>query len=790
MQLYELEVSNYKCLDSKEMPLRFDSLNVLIGENDSGKTSLLEVIEIILKQREIKKSMFFNPDKVIRINAKFNNVQKEIIQEACQLQQLKISFNEYLETINKGWDHYTYREQIKILPFNESINLLRNYSFYNDLKSFYKNYIQSAIITGKLVFEINKDKKSSYNEIDSDSIAYLDFEYKPEKFLEKLLNNNEFIKFMNGSLNKFDNRCLQIFSDFFDSQIPPRFIDDYNFLFDFTDFSLKDIGSPMFKFLRRLYAQKVFSDDSTEIIILKIAKILSGIINTKNKPDTWECDFSLQIGGYWKEGLDRFTLKYDNNPICCSEEMKSYEMKNIFSNYVDKINSFSFKDISFLPTLKVFRTEVVNKEIPYKLFEDLYGGLGRLEDYIYEETREFFKKLSGRINTEYLDNLLNKENLSLIDIKNKLIEYMKVLGEEVKDIDIEFKIKELEDTFFDFQGYTNLDKIKFNELIKSNIIITLKEGDKNIDLAQKSQGFLRKMLITDFLMLLDEDNSKTNDNKLSSAGKIILVEEPELHLHCNAQRMIMEIIKENLSKIYNQVFITTHSHYIIKGTDISDFYIFKKDKGNGISSIDNIKQQWDVDTKILHKLENSLGLEPIDMLSFKKLIVLVEGKHDIAFIKGLCNHPKVKVNPEEILFKEAEGQSNIDYFIGLGATLKIKILIILDNNKRNLKKKKEILDESDYKNKEVLNSILCVNVLREADILNYLDLEQVEKHFNKKIGSLRPKNLKDLVKDIINEKVGYIECEDIEFFAKQLKDIDDDLMKKIIEPIKLLFKVL
>ena len=789
MQLYELEVSNYKCLDSKEMPLRFDSLNVLIGENDSGKTSLLEVIEIILKQREIKKSMFFNPDKVIRINAKFNNVQKEIIQEACQLQQLKISFNEYLETINKGWDHYTYREQIKILPFNESINLLRNYSFYNDLKSFYKNYIQSAIITGKLVFEINKDKKSSYNEIDSDSIAYLDFEYKPEKFLEKLLNNNEFIKFMNGSLNKFDNRCLQIFSDFFDSQIPPRFIDDYNFLFDFTDFSLKDIGSPMFKFLRRLYAQKVFSDDSTEIIILKIAKILSGIINTKNKPDTWECDFSLQIGGYWKEGLDRFTLKYDNNPICCSEEMKSYEMKNIFSNYVDKINSFSFKDISFLPTLKVFRTEVVNKEIPYKLFEDLYGGLGRLEDYIYEETREFFKKLSGRINTEYLDNLLNKENLSLIDIKNKLIEYMKVLGEEVKDIDIEFKIKELEDTFFDFQGYTNLDKIKFNELIKSNIIITLKEGDKNIDLAQKSQGFLRKMLITDFLMLLDEDNSKTNDNKLSSAGKIILVEEPELHLHCNAQRMIMEIIKENLSKIYNQVFITTHSHYIIKGTDISDFYIFKKDKGNGISSIDNIKQQWDVDTKILHKLENSLGLEPIDMLSFKKLIVLVEGKHDIAFIKGLCNHPKVKVNPEEILFKEAEGQSNIDYFIGLGATLKIKILIILDNNKRNLKKKKEILDESDYKNKEVLNSILCVNVLREADILNYLDLEQVEKHFNKKIGSLRPKNLKDLVKDIINEKVGYIECEDIEFFAKQLKDIDDDLMKKIIEPIKLLFKV-
>ena len=790
MQLYELEVSNYKCLDSKEMPLRFDSLNVLIGENDSGKTSLLEVIEIILKQREIKKSMFFNPDKVIRINAKFNNVQKEIIQEACQLQQLKISFNEYLETINKGWDHYTYREQIKILPFNESINLLRNYSFYNDLKSFYKNYIQSAIITGKLVFEINKDKKSSYNEIDSDSIAYLDFEYKPEKFLEKLLNNNEFIKFMNGSLNKFDNRCLQIFSDFFDSQIPPRFIYDYNSLFTYVDFSLKDIGSPMFKFLRRLYAQKVFSDDSTEIIILKIAKILSGIINTKNKPDTWECDFSLQIGGYWKEGLDRFTLKYDNNPICCSEEMKSYEMKNIFSNYVDKINSFSFKDISFLPTLKVFRTEVVNKEIPYKLFEDLYGGLGRLEDYIYEETREFFKKLSGRINTEYLDNLLNKENLSLIDIKNKLIEYMKVLGEEVKDIDIEFKIKELEDTFFDFQGYTNLDKIKFNELIKSNIIITLKEGDKNIDLAQKSQGFLRKMLITDFLMLLDEDNSKTNDNKLSSAGKIILVEEPELHLHCNAQRMIMEIIKENLSKIYNQVFITTHSHYIIKGTDISDFYIFKKDKGNGISSIDNIKQQWDVDTKILHKLENSLGLEPIDMLSFKKLIVLVEGKHDIAFIKGLCNHPKVKVNPEEILFKEAEGQSNIDYFIGLGATLKIKILIILDNNKRNLKKKKEILDESDYKNKEVLNSILCVNVLREADILNYLDLEQVEKHFNKKIGSLRPKNLKDLVKDIINEKVGYIECEDIEFFAKQLKDIDDDLMKKIIEPIKLLFKVL
>ncbi len=53
MKIEELEVENYKCLSNKGIPLKFSDLNILIGENDSGKTSLLEVIEIIIKQKKI-----------------------------------------------------------------------------------------------------------------------------------------------------------------------------------------------------------------------------------------------------------------------------------------------------------------------------------------------------------------------------------------------------------------------------------------------------------------------------------------------------------------------------------------------------------------------------------------------------------------------------------------------------------------------------------------------------------------------------------------------------------------
>ena len=79
MKLQEIEIENYKCLNNKGMPLKLNDLNILIGENDSGKTSLLEVIEIIFTQKEIKKSMFYDTNKDLLIKAKLNCVAEHIL---------------------------------------------------------------------------------------------------------------------------------------------------------------------------------------------------------------------------------------------------------------------------------------------------------------------------------------------------------------------------------------------------------------------------------------------------------------------------------------------------------------------------------------------------------------------------------------------------------------------------------------------------------------------------------------------------------------------------------------
>ncbi len=49
MYISELKISNFRCFDGTEHIIRFNKgLSVLVGENDSGKTAIIDAIRIAL----------------------------------------------------------------------------------------------------------------------------------------------------------------------------------------------------------------------------------------------------------------------------------------------------------------------------------------------------------------------------------------------------------------------------------------------------------------------------------------------------------------------------------------------------------------------------------------------------------------------------------------------------------------------------------------------------------------------------------------------------------------------
>lgn len=60
MQLIEVDIKNFRCLKDVRIPFR--ELTVLIGENDAGKSTVLDLLDLILNERQPEESDYYYSD--------------------------------------------------------------------------------------------------------------------------------------------------------------------------------------------------------------------------------------------------------------------------------------------------------------------------------------------------------------------------------------------------------------------------------------------------------------------------------------------------------------------------------------------------------------------------------------------------------------------------------------------------------------------------------------------------------------------------------------------------------
>lgn len=129
------------------------------------------------------------------------------------------------------------------------------------------------------------------------------------------------------------------------------------------------------------------------------------------------------------------------------------------------------------------------------------------------------------------------------------------------------------------------------------------------DLGNISFGVMQTLILATALMTLEP-------------GSVILIEEPELHLHAGSQRRLFELMERETKQ--RQVFLTTHSSIFTGcGNQISTFLVTKR---RGATNVHKVKERSE-----LKLVKNELGHRNTDLYGYECAVFIEGDSEEAAF---------------------------------------------------------------------------------------------------------------------------------------------------------------
>lgn len=271
----------------------------------------------------------------------------------------------------------------------------------------------------------------------------------------------------------------------------------------------------------------------------------------------------------------------------------------------------------------IFNEENTNNFVKYKK--------GTSITHVNSEAK---KAINKNIKIAKIDNSSNMENL----IK-EMVDYIENL--EVNDLsnvmsNINRDLLVLSNEYYSISAINN------------QIFVADSFGDTS-PIYEKSNGVKKLVIMAYWLNIYNKVNNKLPD--------IILFDEPEIHLHIEAQRYLYKKIKETFKN--SQIIISTHSTAFINDTDMENIILVDRDVMRG-TYIDFNKE----DKEKILKINQIMGINLLDTLriDINATVVMVEGKTD----KILHNYIYHRIYPnKKLTFIEVGGANKITDFISV-----------------------------------------------------------------------------------------------------------------------------
>ena len=227
--------------------------------------------------------------------------------------------------------------------------------------------------------------------------------------------------------------------------------------------------------------------------------------------------FAKQMRGGQKAGVTSIKIEITDR----SDNVYKINITSLFGAYTAKVSSKANDFVSYPSLIDI-----------EPLFISGFVGIQSSEERLFPLALQD-RLTRGRV-SEVLRNLI-------FDIYEKDEEKFKRLYEKVKK-HFNFEIGNV-----NFQSEKDLFvHAEFNERVGSKTI--------NLDLSSAGSGFLQVLQIL------------TPIYRFSEKSKVILLDEPDAHLHPNLQRTIARVIKEICEEEDLQVILSTHSTAIIRET--------------------------------------------------------------------------------------------------------------------------------------------------------------------------------------------------------------------------------
>lgn len=305
-----------------------------------------------------------------------------------------------------------------------------------------------------------------------------------------------------------------------------------------------------------------------------------------------------------------------------------------------------------------------------------------------------------------------KNCFNIAGITNILQEINRIVNEPSKKLTLEKKLSNKVTEYINAIWIEHKINIRFSiDTMKLSFLIEDKEDDtNNFEISQRSDGF--KQFISILLNLSIENETKELKNK------IILLDEPEIHLHPSGQKYL----KAELLKIAenNIVIYATHSTYMADTQNLDRHFSVKKD--SGITIIKQIDRNNPYGDEVLY---NALGTSILEHI--EPNVLIVEGKTDKDIFNLYCKKFKTELKPPKITVIPADGVKSIIKYTRFFNINIIKGFVLVDSDAVGTTEKNKIRAEDNYdeKNTFEINDIHDTKIL--ATLEDLFDKQYLEK---------------------------------------------------------------
>jgi predicted ATP-dependent endonuclease of OLD family len=692
MKLTAFRIRNFRSIvDTGWQSLSPDNITCLIGQNESGKTSVLEGLKVFytgLISEDVLRSDLSLPEVSCRFTIPEGWLLKVTDNPGTELKELLAGLT-HIE-LTRAW----------IADLSSVIVVSGEISQYLDsLEDAWRLYLNDVTIKlEQEISQINELENTRTELIKRESeirarIAESEpvrkgFRFFIKKSSESVTVQNPGLK---NQLNEVRKRKEEISSELLNRQTMKKTGESWKKLLEKYDLLNDHLAELSVKLEERhqkmtLLMRPVDDDDDLEWKV-----ILQDFRKTRSESDQAkaELDRYVALSGYIIDG--------------CSEEEAGVKVNEIIHSYKSEYNSeiLGKKYFEFCPVFELF--EDFGSLLPNRIdMEDIITSNEQVEGYkaarnflsIAQLDYSFFQQPSSRILKQKIENLNQTLTHNFQDF------WQQSIGRNNK-IHIQFELDHYSAAFSSKAGKPYLE-------------FWIKDEGERLYPKQRSRG------VRWFLSFYMELKASANINK----QMVLLVDEPGVSLHARAQEDVLKVFEDIKDKI--QVIYTTHSPHLVEINKLHRVLAVQRDDLNSLRSTTRILDPLSLSTAspdTLSPLQSILG-NPLagEGFSNKKFNLVINDTGSFYILNAIIQLMGFKGRISVI---PSTGVSNIPLLCNILMGWGLDFAVMLFDNEKEIRigeSLRESLYKTDSNNREMILR-MPEGIHNSEDLLSTLDFK-------------------------------------------------------------------